>query len=668
MSRTIATILTLNDRMSGGILRASRNVQGMSREMRTATNQAAKMATGFANGVSKMATKIVKFGAIGAATIATIGAKAGFTEAFNMEGFRTQLETATKSTKKAAEIMTWSVKLANATPFETGSIIEMSAKYESMGMSAKKWGGITADMAGATNKDVNQAAEAIIDAQTGELERLKEFGITKAMIGKKANNMFKGQEIINKKGQIVDQKKFNEALMSLMNDKYKGGAAKLANTTKGMWSTIMGVAKTSLANIVGMQNDGTIKTGSLLDTVKKKIKQVADQFTKMQSDGTIDRIAQNVTKTFDVIYKAISKTINFIKDHKSAIVDFGIAFASFAIGIKVANGLRTALKLVKSAIILTDGALKVTTFGLVILGVTLLVGGFILLYKHSAKFRAIIATVVTKLKEFGNYVMTNIVPALLDMATTIKDNVMEAFNFLKPIISDFITNVLMPLINFLVGVFKFEFSIIFPFILNIVKTVFNTMKGVIDGAIKVFGGIIQFITGVFTGDWDKAWKGIVNIFSGIFGGIKAIALGIVNAVIDTINGMTSVINKIPGVNIGVISNVGEKEKSKPTKAVKTKVYNKSNNFGLNIPKHLSGSSYTAAGLALIHEKGGEIRKLSSGETIIPADKSKQLLDKSSKGGIQVFVTIQGNVIGNEEYADYIGNHIVTKVIAAVNNM
>jgi len=165
MSRTISTILTLEDRMSGGITRASTNVAGMSREMRTATNRASRMANGFASSVAKMGDKAVKFGLIGAGVIAGIASKAGLSEAFDMEGFKAQLETATKSTKKAGEIMAWSVKLANSTPFETGNVIEMSAKYEAMGLSAKKWGGITADMAGATNKSVIQATEAIIDAQ-----------------------------------------------------------------------------------------------------------------------------------------------------------------------------------------------------------------------------------------------------------------------------------------------------------------------------------------------------------------------------------------------------------------------------------------------------------------------------------------------------------------------
>ena len=86
MSRTIATILTLQDRMSGGITRATRNVEGMSRQMRTATNRASRMASGFATSINKMGDKAVKFGLIGAGVLAGIAAKNGLSEAFDMEG------------------------------------------------------------------------------------------------------------------------------------------------------------------------------------------------------------------------------------------------------------------------------------------------------------------------------------------------------------------------------------------------------------------------------------------------------------------------------------------------------------------------------------------------------------------------------------------------------
>ena len=122
--------------------------------------------------------------------------KTGLSEAMDLEGFRMQLETATKDTKKAADIMKYSIDLANKTPFEGGELVEGASKLEAMGLSAKKWLPMLGDMAAATNKPFDQAIEAFIGSQTGELERLKEFGITKAKIAEKANKMLDRKSVV----------------------------------------------------------------------------------------------------------------------------------------------------------------------------------------------------------------------------------------------------------------------------------------------------------------------------------------------------------------------------------------------------------------------------------------------------------------------------------------
>ena len=143
-----------------------------------------------------------------ATTIGAIGAKntvgIALTEAMNLEGFKMQLETATKSA-------------------QTGSVVEASARLEAMGLSAQKYLPMIGDMAGATNKDLIQATEAIIDAQTGELEGLKEFGIKKDDIVAYAYEKMNKTQVVNNKGQITNQEKFNEAMLALMDDKFKGG-------------------------------------------------------------------------------------------------------------------------------------------------------------------------------------------------------------------------------------------------------------------------------------------------------------------------------------------------------------------------------------------------------------------------------------------------------------
>lgn len=116
--------------------------------------------------------------------------------------------------------------------------------------------------------------------------------------------------------------------------------------------------------------------------------------------------------------------------------------------------------------------------------------------------------------------------------------------------------------------------------LDIFDAIFTTIKGVFDG-------IIKFISGVFSGDWEKAWEGIKEIFGSIWNGIvkiftdifdiiktkvvtvakvtgsviagafKAVVNSvlsnietILNVPIGAINTLISVINSVPGINLG----------------------------------------------------------------------------------------------------------------------
>lgn len=295
-STRIQAILSLRDNFSSALDKAKASAKNFEKAWKAQGREIRK--TGYE--VQRVGEKMTKsfttplkaVGTLGAA-VAGLGAKTGFSEALDLQGYRQQLNTATKDTDKAAKIMKNAVSLANKTPFEAGELVQGAAMFESMGMSADKWLTLTGDMAAATNKSFDQAAEALIDAQTGELERLKEFGITKSMIAEKANQMFANQEVVNNKGQIVDQEKFNEAMIALMKDKYAGGMEAQAKTIKGMWSTVTGVTKSAMATMLGMTEDGSVRSGSALDIISQKVGGLAEKFDRWQQDGTIKRWAES---------------------------------------------------------------------------------------------------------------------------------------------------------------------------------------------------------------------------------------------------------------------------------------------------------------------------------------------------------------------------------------
>ena len=434
-NRVLATIISLRDQFTRPAQNIANSTNGINREIQRTTDQIRRFGKNIAQTAVNAVKNTAKIAGAFASMAAGFAIKTGFGEAMNLEGFKTQLETATKSAKKAGEVMAYSVKLANSTPFETGAMVEAAAKLEAMGLSSRNMLVNIADMAGATNKGIDQATEAIIDAQAGELERMKEFGITKQMIIDQANKTMKGKQIVNNKGQITDQENFNKALFSLMESKFKGGADKQSKTFNGMLSTVTGITKTALANIVGMQEGSTIRQGSLYELLKGKIQVVADTLLKWQSDGTIQRIASQVTqsvmKMIEIIkgiITGISEVYNFFKNNWSTIapvimtvITAMTAYKAIMIAQIIYTKAFAAAEFIKNNVVLQgtigmramaiaqwaiNAAMTANPIGLIITAVTLLVAGFIIAYKNSETFRNFIQGLWEMFKKLGSFIVS----------------------------------------------------------------------------------------------------------------------------------------------------------------------------------------------------------------------------------------------------------------------
>lgn len=545
MARTINTVLALKDKFSKGIKTAADNAKNLDRKTKIASNTVKK----FGRDMNNMAINATKNTAKVAATLGALATGVGFKEAFDLEGYRLQLETATKDTKKAAEIMKYSINLANKTPFEGGQLVEGAAQFESMGMSAKKWLPLAGDMAAATNKDFIQATEALVDAQGGELERLKEFGIKKEQIVEYAYKKMGKIQVVNNQGQVTNQEKFNEALVGLMEDKFKGGMEKQATTVKGLWSTVTGVVKSSLATITGITQEGTIKQGSALDILKGKIKSVADQLVIWQEDGTLDRISEKVTGVVTVAFDALSSAVKWCKDNMDWLIP-------------VASGL--AAGFVAFNIIATVAGFM-SVLGVTIEGVTAATS--IMNFVMSLNPFALIAIAI------GVAIAAGV--ALWKNWDTIKAKAQELWAKVDKLISK----------------------------------------------IKDFFGLP-----------DK----------------KDVSL-------NTHENRTVNEKKTSETGYGR-GNTNNPPRDKPK-----------NPRGNTPPRNALGTSYFAGGETRINEGGrGEMAVLPSGSKVIPADKTSKAL--SGKTEVNVNLTIEGNVIGNEAFADEVGNKVATKIILALDNM
>ncbi|MGR9527688.1 tape measure protein (plasmid) [Priestia megaterium] len=268
---------------------------------------------------------------------ATIGANA------SMEQYEQTLTVVLKSHDKAMDALKWAQKFAQDTPFELPEIVEATTKLSAYGITAKDVLKDVGDMAAVMGKPLDQAVEAVADAQTGELERLKEFGITKQMIIDQSKKMGM-DEIVNAKGQITDLKKFNEALFALMRDRYSGGMKLQSQTFNGM----IAKAKDSMGTLLRTMSQPTF------EKLKEGMSQVLPVMGSFTSYVQGDMVAaskeleqaygKDKAKTilgyFDSIKQGVISAKDWLLQFKPAVKDL----------IDIAIGLGPSLKVVGGAI------------------------------------------------------------------------------------------------------------------------------------------------------------------------------------------------------------------------------------------------------------------------------------------------------------------------------
>lgn len=550
-NKVINTILNLRDNMSGGLIKAARNTKGVSKEMMSATRSVVAFKNKAVSSITSATKSFVKLGTATASVAATLAAKTGLSEAMDLEGYRLQLETATKDTQKASEIMQYAINLANKTPFEGGELVEGASKFEAMGMAAQKWLPLAGDMAAATNKSFDQATEALIDAQNGELERLKEFGITKAKILEQGEKMFSGVQLVNNQGQITNQEKFNEALIALMQDRFAGGMEKQATTMKGLWSTVTGVTKSALATITGITTDGSIRSGSALDLLKGKVQLLAGKLEEWQQNGTLDRIAQQFDQGLAKAVETAGNAFTWILNNGDTVQRWLIGLGSALAAVKILQFTAGVISAVKTVSWFAKVAGALVSANPIVLAIGAAIAAGALLIANWDKVKA--------------------------WAINIKDQFVDSFSRIGASISETFHGAITAIGNF-----------------------FTWLDEKISG-IPILGSIWK--AGKSTGSW------IAEKLSGWWQG------------------------QTQGINWG-------------------------------IGGHATGTSYFAGGWTRVNERGGEIMRLPGGTQIIPHDVSERMVGGPS---IRVYVTVQGNVIGNQAYAQELGDTIVARILRALRN-
>lgn len=590
---------------------------------------------------------------VSAKALANVG-KSALESASGLEGYRSTLNVVLKDQQKAAKMMAWAVEFANKTPFETDSVVEATVRLQSYGIEAQKVMTQIGDMAGVMNKDLMQAVEAVADAQTGELERLKEFGITKAMIIAKGAELYKNQTIVDNKGHIVDQEKFNDALFALMEDRFKGGMEIQAKSYKGLMSTISGVWKTGLAQMAGISGTGEIIEGSAFDAAKEGLNWIANKMQDMSKAGAFERIGKKIGSTVQTGIKYGKKVIDVAKKIKDSVADTiktisakleplrptfdSIKDKAVSLGRKLTDGFTRAgpsiktfaetyiPKAVEAVAKLADKAMSFANFIIdhwsfispILKGV---VAGF-LAFKAMKGFN----NIVGKVKQFADIFQT--IKGISGFAGKIKGlaSAFKGFKGIATLLTSPIGQIALVIGIFTAGcilVIK-NFDKIKAAVSKFLNWAGEGLRAFGDFLGGTFGTLISGIAGGFQLAWtdlknlgSSIWSGIQTLggnigsfFSGVWDGIVSGFKGFVNIFINGINTIIGGFNKLSFTAPDWIPGIGGKT------------------LGFNlptIPLLAKGGIATAPTLAMV----GEGREH---EAILPLSKLQSLIQRAKGTG------------------------------------
>lgn len=204
-------ILKLQDKVSASLGKLTGTADAVSRKfdgLQSKIKQTENIAQSFG---SKFASFIV-----GAGLVAGLGSLTGkvFELTAQQQKYSAVLTNSLGSQAASNDALMMLQDFAKTTPYELNQVTESFTKMVNRGMlPTTKQLTAMGDLAAASGKDLGMLTEALLDAQTGEFERLKEFGIKASVAGDKVTFMFKNQAttVANNAGAI------NAYMMSLGN-------------------------------------------------------------------------------------------------------------------------------------------------------------------------------------------------------------------------------------------------------------------------------------------------------------------------------------------------------------------------------------------------------------------------------------------------------------------
>ena len=173
--------------------------------------------------------------------------------------------------------------------------------------------------------------------------------------------------------------------------------------------------------------------------------------------------------------------------------------------------------------------------GIVIAGITAVVGALIYLWKTNEQFREAVISTWTIIKAYTiqiwNGIKDGIQQAWEALITYLQPAIQAVADFVKDVWGGLVSwwqehnemfrqaatnvwNAIKTVVIVSMKAIQFVMQYVWPLIEMIVRLAWDGIKNVIQGAIDVITGIIQFFAALLTGSWTELWEAVKQILKG----------------------------------------------------------------------------------------------------------------------------------------------------------
>lgn len=677
-SKVINTVLNLRDNMSGGLLKAARNAKKAGADIDDSMISATRQVVAFKNKSVKAMQDFAKKSAVAASAAVTGLATAfialdGATEEYRVA--QGKLNTAFDAADLSATAARKSYRNFYAILGDTDTATEASqllAQLAENEQDVSTWARIAAGAHGTFGDSL--PIEGLIEASN----ETAKVGEVTGVLADALNWVGIMEDDFNDKlSACGTEAKRNKLIMDTLSGAYEDAATAFYENNKQVinarrnQATLSEVtaklgeasqtAKNGVMQLLGAQEDGSYRAGSALEWLNNK----ATAFSNWVAGVDVSTLTARFDQGFATMRDKAGQAFDWMKTNVVPVASAFKDAATEAFSWAQENVLPKAEALLGKL----AGAFEWVAQNMDKVGPVL--EGLIKLWAASkiVKFGTDVVDTGNTLWQFGKTVTKVGGTNLTKMLGGIKGGAGKVFDGL------------------VVGADKLGTGIVKlgGFFGQVIGKVVGVGKGLLGlaAAHPIITGLV-IAAGLIIANWDKIKPVLVNLWNTakeVFGAVRDWAVEKFNAIKDTAIGLlTSVKETFLGIKdaivgaftsaketvAGFFSWLDDKIESIPLLG---SLYSGGKSalswIGGKLTGNALGTSYWRGGLTRVNERGGEIMNLPNGTQIIPHDISARMA-----GGprVTVNVTVAGNVIGNEQYADEMGERIVDKLLRAIDNM